>query len=52
MGYLQKIISNILASRMKGDLGAPISLCQTTFVSGRHLLDGILVANEVLDLVT
>ncbi|KAI5429802.1 hypothetical protein KIW84_034403 [Lathyrus oleraceus] len=37
---------------MKGDLGAPISLCQTTFVSGRHLLDGILVANEVLDLVT
>lgn len=32
--------------------GAPISLCQTVFVPSRHLLDEVLAANEILDLVT
>lgn len=52
VGCLQRIISKILASRIKGDLGALISLCQTTFVPARHLLGDVLAANEVLDLVT
>lgn len=32
--------------------GALISLCQTAFVPSRHLLDEVLAANEILDLVT
>ncbi|XP_058727137.1 uncharacterized protein LOC131598567 [Vicia villosa] len=49
VGCMYKAISNLLAGRLKKVLNSIISPCQTAFVSGRQLLDGILVANEVVD---
>lgn len=49
---LYKIISKILASRIKIPLGKVISKVQTTFLPDRQLLDGVvLVVNEIIDLV-
>lgn len=49
---LQKIISKILAARIKRVMASLISMNQTMFVPGRSLLDGVLVANEIMDLMT
>lgn len=43
--------SKVLASRLKRVLGSLISKFQTAFVSGRELLDGAVVANDIINLV-
>lgn len=49
IGYLYKVISKILTSRLRRLIGNNFSSNQTTFIPGRHILDGILVTNEIID---
>nr|KYP50529.1 Putative ribonuclease H protein At1g65750 family [Cajanus cajan] len=51
LGCLYKIISKVLANRMKGVLDDIINEQQLGFVPGRNLFDSVLVANEVVDYV-
>ncbi|XP_026448108.1 uncharacterized protein LOC113348517 [Papaver somniferum] len=44
-----KIISKVLAERLKKVLPLVISSEQTTFIKKRQILDGVLVANELID---
>nr|KYP55804.1 LINE-1 reverse transcriptase isogeny [Cajanus cajan] len=46
---VHKIISKVLAARMKLVIGSVISRVQIAFVPRRHLLDGVLVVNELID---
>ncbi|XP_058775849.1 uncharacterized protein LOC131650136 [Vicia villosa] len=50
VGSLQKILSKVLAKRLKVVVDSLISSKQTTFISGRNILDGVLVVNEIIDL--
>jgi len=49
VGSLYKILSKVLANRLKLVMGRIISNSQTTFVKSRQILDDILIANEVVD---
>src|SRR4051812_11902411 len=49
VGCMHKAITKLLAGMLKWVLGTIISPCQSAYVSGRQLLDGVLVANEVVD---
>ena len=51
IGCYYKIISKMLADRIKRVIGKVIGEVQNAFIKGRFILDGILVANEVLDYV-
>lgn len=46
---IYKILAKILSRRMKEVLPAVINEVQSAFVSGRHILDGVMIANEVID---
>ncbi|XP_026452112.1 uncharacterized protein LOC113352514 [Papaver somniferum] len=46
---IYKIISKVLADRFKEVLSDIISSHQTTFIKKRQILDGVLVANELID---
>jgi len=48
VGCVYKILSKILANRLKKVLPSIIDVNQSTFLSGRGLLDSILVANETV----
>lgn len=49
VGCMYKAISKLLAGRLKCILNFIISPNQSAFVPGRQLLDGVMVANEVVD---
>jgi hypothetical protein len=49
VGSLYKILAKILANRLRVVIGSVISESQTAFVKDRQILDGILIANEVVD---
>lgn len=50
IGCIHKLISKLLASRLKKVIGPLISNAQVAFVANRPILDGVLVVNEVVDL--
>jgi len=49
VGSLYKVLVKLLANQLKNVIGSVISDAQSAFVKGRQILDGILVANEVVD---
>lgn len=46
---LYKFLTKVLANKLKEVLGTTISKTQSAFISGRQILDGVLVANELVD---
>jgi hypothetical protein len=49
VGSLYKILAKVLANRLCLVVGSVISESHTAFVKDRQILDGILIANEVVD---
>jgi hypothetical protein len=47
---MYKILSKVLAGRLKIVLGKLISNVQSAFIPNRQILDGVLVVNELIDL--
>ena len=49
LGGLYKLLAKVLANRLKKIIGKAISPDQNAFIKGRQILDGSLIANEVID---
>jgi hypothetical protein len=46
---LYRILAKVLANKFRLVIGSVISEPQTVFVKDRQILDGVLIANEVVD---
>ena len=49
IGCVYKVISKVLASRLAKVIDKIISPNQTAFIAGRQILDGALIANEIVN---
>ncbi|MCH79613.1 cysteine-rich receptor-like protein kinase, partial [Trifolium medium] len=49
VGSIYKILAKVLANRLRLVIGSVIGEAQSAFVKDRQILDGILIANEVVD---
>jgi len=49
VGCMYKVLAKVLANRLRSIIGLLVSDTQSTFGHGKQILDGILVANEVVD---
>ena len=51
IGIYYKIVTQILAERLKRGIGKVISNTQSAFIKGRQILDEILIANETINVL-
>ena len=49
LGCLYKLLAKVLARRLSAVMNSIISPNQSVFLKGRHLVDGVLVVNELVD---
>jgi len=49
VGCLYKVLAKVLANRLRSVVGSVVSESQSTFIQGKQILDGILIANEAVD---
>jgi hypothetical protein len=49
LGSLYKLLAKVLARRLAGIMNSIISSSQSAFLKGRHLVDEVLVVNEIVD---
>ena len=50
LGCLYKILAKVLVERLSKVMSSVISKSQSTFLKGRHLVDGVTIFNEVVEL--
>ncbi|KAJ0435087.1 putative RNA-directed DNA polymerase [Helianthus annuus] len=48
IGVVNKIISKVLANRVKKVLNSVVSSSQSAFITGRNIIDGPLIVNEIV----
>lgn len=48
---MYKILAKVLVSRLSGIMDKLISSNQTAFLKGSFLVDGVVIVNELMDLV-